>query len=219
MGVRGPADGRRLGRFAAVGKGRRLVITRVTGKLLLRELDRVEVLTSGGVAYEIATPRSTYDKLPPIGKDVELRTHQVVREDGIFLFGFLDETERSMFGKLLTASGVGPRLALAMLSALSPANLVRAIREKDIPILTTVSGVGKRTAERLAIDLANKLDDIAILPGAAGPTTPGIEEALQALTVLGYSQADADRAVRAAAKSNPDADVQQLIKIALGKIK
>src|SRR5690606_15911525 len=129
------------------------MISRVAGRLLTRELDRVEIMTAGGVAYDIAIPRTIFEKLPPAGKEVELRTHQVVREDGVFLFGFLEDAERLLFTRLLTATGVGPRLALSLLSALPASRLVRAIRERDIATLTGISGVGRKTAERLALDL------------------------------------------------------------------
>ena len=194
------------------------MITRIAGKLLTRELDRVEVMTAGGVAYEISIPRTAYEKLPTVGGEVELRTHQVVRDDGIFLFGFLDEPERMVFTRLITASGVGPRLALSLLSALPPARLIRAIRERDLATLSSVSGVGKRTAERLALDLATKMDDVPIVVEAR-PSGPGIEEALKALTVLGYAPADAERAVREASKENGQMGAQELIKAALGKMR
>lgn len=193
------------------------MITRIAGNLLTRDLDRVEIMTAGGVGYEISIPLTAYEKLPAVGKQVELRTHQVVRDDGIFLFGFVEEADKLIFMKLLTASGVGPRLALALLSALPGPRLIRAIREKDIATLTGVSGVGKRTAERLAVDLANKLDDVPISVESR-PSGPGVEEALQALAVFGYSTADAERAVRNAAKEDEPADTQALIKAALARL-
>ena len=194
------------------------MITRVAGKLLTRDLDHVEVMTAGGVGYQVAIPRIAYEKLPQVGGAVELRTHQVVREDGIFLFGFLEESDRVLFTKLLTATGVGPRLALSLLSALPAARLVRAIREKDIATLSGVSGVGKRTAERLCLDLENKLDDVPVVVEAR-PSGPGVEEALKALAVLGYPPVDAERAVRAVAKENGDMGAQELIKAALARLK
>ena len=193
------------------------MITRIRGTLLARELDRVEVMTAGGVAYELAIPRSVYERLPHVGKDLELRAYQVVREDAHLLFGFLDEVERTVFSRLLTANGVGPRLALALLSALPAPRLVRAIREKDVPALTAVTGVGRKTAERLALDLAGKFDDIA-LP-APGPGGSGVEEALRALTVLGFQPPDAERAVRAVLHDHGPMDAQDLIRSALTRLK
>jgi len=195
------------------------MISRVAGRLLTRELDRVEIMTAGGVAYDIAIPRTIFEKLPPAGKEVELRTHQVVREDGVFLFGFLEDAERLLFTRLLTATGVGPRLALSLLSALPASRLVRAIRERDIATLTGISGVGRKTAERLALDLANKLDDIP-LGEASKPAPAGVDEALRALTVLGFPLADAERAVRAVAQENGGAmKPEELIRAALARLR
>src|SRR5690606_19622026 len=98
--------------------GRTVVIARIHGTLLVRELDRVEVLTPGGVGYELSIPRTVYERLPPVGREVALRTYQIVREDALLLFGFLEDSERVVFSRLLTATGVGPRLALSLLSAL-----------------------------------------------------------------------------------------------------
>jgi Holliday junction DNA helicase RuvA len=193
------------------------LITRIRGTLLTRELDRVEILTSGGVAYELAIPRSVYERLPQVGKELELRAYQVVREDALLLFGFLDEIERTVFSRLLTATGVGPRLALALLSALPAARLIRAIREKDIPALTAVTGVGRKTAERLALELAGKFDDVVV--PVAGPGGLGVEEALRALTVLGFQPPDAERAVRAVLHDQGPLDAQDLIRAALTRLK
>jgi holliday junction DNA helicase RuvA len=194
------------------------VISRVAGRLLTRELDRVEVMTPGGLAYDISIPRTIFEKLPAIGREIELRTHQVVREDGVFLFGFLEDAERMVFTRLLTASGVGPRLALALLSALPAPRLIRAIRERDIATLTNVSGVGKKTAERLALDLSNKLDDIPITVDSR-PTAAGAEEALRALTVLGFTSGDAEKALRAALQENGSMNAQEMIKAALARLR
>lgn len=193
------------------------MISRVMGRLVTRDLDRVEVMTAGGVAYEISIPRSIFEKLPHVGQQVELRTYQVVREDGIFLYGFVEESERLVFARLLTASGVGPRLAIALLSALPAPRLVRAIRERDIATLTTVSGVGKKTAERLALDLGGRFDDLPITIDSR-PSGDGVEEAIRALTVLGYTPADAERALRSVLKGNGDRDVQSLIRAALAEL-
>jgi holliday junction DNA helicase RuvA len=195
------------------------MISRIQGRLLTRELDRIEVLTPGGVAYEIAIPRVVYEKLPPVGKEVEVRTVQVVREDGSFLFGFVEEAERLLFTRLLTASGVGPRLALALQSALPAARLVRAIRERDIATLSGVTGVGKKTAERLALDLGNRLDDIPVVVESR-PAGAGVDEALRALTVLGYAPVDAERALRTVLQQEgAPRGAQDLIRAALAELR
>lgn len=195
------------------------MIARIRGTLLVRELDRVEVMTPGGVAYEIAIPRSVYEKLPSVGGELELRTVQVVREDAVLLFGFTEETDRVVFTRLLTAPGVGPRLALALLSALPAPRLVRAIRERDVNALTTVPGVGKKTAERLSLDLANRLDDIVVAATAPAAQGPAVEEALRALTVLGFAPGDADRALREALEDGASGDTQDLIRAALLRLR
>jgi Holliday junction DNA helicase RuvA len=194
------------------------LISRLRGTLLTRELDRVEVMTPGGVGYELSIPRSVYEKLPAAGKDVELRVYHLVREDAVLLFGFLEEVERTVFSRLLGASGVGPRLALSLLSALPAGRLVRAIREKDIPSLTAVSGVGRKTAERLALDLASKLDDIPVSLGP-GPGGSAADEALRALTVLGFPAADAERAIREAVHDQGPLEAQELIRAALTRLR
>src|SRR5690606_14806979 len=111
------------------------MISRVRGTLLRSQPEVAEVMTPGGIAYEIIVPLSVYERLPREGAEVELRTVQVVREDAVELFGFIDEHERAIFSRLLTASGVGPRLALAMMSTLAPDRLVRAIGERDTATL------------------------------------------------------------------------------------
>lgn len=196
------------------------MIARIHGTLLVRELDRVEVLTPGGVGYELSIPRTVYERLPPVGREVALRTYQIVREDALLLFGFLEDSERMVFSRLLTATGVGPRLALSLLSALPASRLVRAIRERDIAALTTVSGVGRKTAERLVVDLAGKLDDVAI-PASEGGVGggAGVDEALRALTVLGFASADAERAIRAVLHDEGPLPAQELIRTALGRLR
>lgn len=194
------------------------MISRIKGTLLRREMESIEVMTSGGVAYEIEIPLSVYERLPREGAEVELRTHYVVREDGVALYGFLEQRERTIFARLLTASGVGPRLALSMLSTLAPEKLVRAIAERDITSLRRVPGLGAKKAERLVLELADKLDDIAV--AAAGPRPEGraAEEAIGALIALGYSPAQATTAVRKALDENPALEGTELIKAALSRV-
>jgi holliday junction DNA helicase RuvA len=191
------------------------VISRVRGVLLRREPEAVEVMTAGGVAYEMSIPLSVFEKLPRAGAEVELLTHQVVREDDVMLFGFLQEGERELFGRLMGASGVGPRLALALMSALAPAALARAIADRDVATLVRVPGVGRKTAERIALELGDKLDGLAL---TAGPPLRGAaaQEAVGALVALGYSAADANAAVRRSIdEGGPEEDAKALIRRAL----
>lgn len=191
------------------------MISRIRGVLVARDLERVEVMTTGGVAYEVFIPRTVFERLPRLEQEVELRTFQVFREDAVLLFGFLDDAERTVFARLLGASGVGPRLALSMLSALSAERLVRSIRNRDLPALTAVTGVGKRTAERLILDLAGKLDDLAFAPSGMAPGVPGAEEAIRALSVLGFPTPDAERAVMRTIEEQGALPAQELIRAAL----
>ncbi|HVH12529.1 MAG TPA: Holliday junction branch migration protein RuvA [Longimicrobium sp.] len=195
------------------------MITRIRGELLVRDLERVEVMTAGGVAYEIAIPTTVFERLPRLGEQVTIRTFHLVREDAEMLFGFLDDTEKTVFTRLLTINGVGPRLALAMLSALTAEQVVRAVRERNAAALTSVSGVGKKTAERVVLELTGKLDDLAFASSAMGQRAPAAEEALRALAALGVTQTDADRAVRAVIQEKGALAAPDLIREALGRLK
>jgi Holliday junction DNA helicase RuvA len=197
------------------------VISQVSGLLVVREIDHVEIMTEGGVGYELAIPLSAYESLPKVGETATLHTHVVVREDGWQLFGFSTPFERRVFRRVLDAKGVGPALALGMLSALSAERLVRAIREKDIATLQSVPRVGRKKAEQLVLDLADKLDGLGGEPVAGPrPEGAGTEDAVRALVSLGYTLAEADKAVRAALDSNGRAQsATELIRNALAKVR
>ena len=189
------------------------MISRIQGRVLRRDIGAVEVMTAGGVGYELEIPLGVFEKLPAEGADVELRAVQVVREDAITLYGFSDDAERSMFVKLLSASGVGPKLALNILSALPPERIVRAIIEKDIATLRRIPGLGQKKADRLALELADRLDDVA--PAATQVRGGGGEQAVGALVALGYSQAEAAAAVRRALDQQQGSEGVDLIRAAL----
>ncbi len=171
------------------------MIAAVSGTITAIGGDRVTIATSGGLAYELAVPIGVVERLPGVGADATLQTVLVVREDGWSLFGFDEPHERSIFQRLLGATGVGPRLALAMVSTLGGTRLVRAITEADLATLSTVPGVGKKTAERLVLELKDRVSTIPI-PGRKASVGAPAEQAVQALMNLGYSATDADRAVR-----------------------
>jgi len=194
------------------------VIRRVRGKLLSRELGVVEVMTAAGVGYEIEIPLTVYERLPKQGADVELRTFQVFRDEGVTLYGFLDEGERAVFARLLTAAGVGPRLALNMLSTMPPERLVRAILEKDIATLRQIPGLGARKAEKLVVELADRMNDLAVASrGEARTPDRSSEDAVAALVTLGYSPAEAATAVRKVLDGDPGlTGAETLIRAALG---
>jgi holliday junction DNA helicase RuvA len=198
------------------------VISQISGTLALKELDRVEVHTPGGVGYELLIPLGVYESLPKAGEPVALHTHLVVKEDGWQLFGFGSAYERRVFQRVLAAKGVGPALALGMLSTLTAERLVRAIREKDIPTLQSVPRVGRKKAEQLILDLADKLDELQTSGIAAGPRPEGAaaEDAVRALVSLGYSTVEAEKGVRAALDANGRGlAAPELIRKALGQLR
>lgn len=190
------------------------MISAISGTLSSTGGDRVTLHTPGGVTYEVAVPLGVVERLPPVGSDVTLRTVLVVREDSWSLFGFDELRERTVFQRLLGATGVGPRLALAMVSTLGGGRVVRAIIDADLATLSTVPGVGKKTAERIVVELKDRLGDVGE-PGAAASATTPSEQAVQALTNLGYSAADADRAVRTVVADASDGKPVDLIRSAL----
>jgi Holliday junction DNA helicase RuvA len=198
------------------------LISQVFGRLATKELDHVEIMTEGGVGYELSIPLSAYESLPKVGETATLHTHLVVREDGWQLFGFSTPFERRVFRRVLDAKGVGPALALGMLSALSAERLVRAIREKDIATLQSVPRVGRKKAEQMVLDLADKLDELGGEPvaGSPRPDGAGAEDAIRALVSLGYTLGEAEKAVRAALDSNGRAQsATELIRNALAKVR
>ncbi len=193
------------------------MIGRLKGILLSRDYPVVEVETAGGVVYEVEVPQTVHERLPQVGHPVELRTHQMVREDAVALFGFLEPHERELFRRLLLASGVGPKLALAMLSTFPARRLARALAEKDVAALTLVSGVGRRTAERMAVELADKVKDLALIPEGAETASTAVQEAVAALMALGFNFADADAQVRRVAREHQDLSTEELIRRALAR--
>ncbi len=174
------------------------MIAEISGTLAAKELERVTVMTAGGVGYEVLIPLSVFEALPKLGESVHLHTQLVVRDDGWLLFGFGTPFERQVFRILLTANGVGPALALALVSHLTADRLVRALQEKDIATLQGVPRVGRKKAERIVLDLTDKLDGLDVDGTMPRPEGAGSEDAIRALVKLGYSPSDAERGVRAA---------------------
>ncbi len=190
------------------------MIAGVSGRLLSKTGDRVVVATAGGVTYAIGVPLGVLEHMPAEGAEVSLKTVPVVREDGWALYGFMEDHERDVFQRLLGASGVGPRLALALLSTLGGARVVRSIKENDLAALCTVPGIGKKTAERIVLELRDRLGDIAV-PGLPEATAGPSDQAVQALVNLGYNAADAERAVREAVSQHTGDEPVDLIRGAL----
>lgn len=189
------------------------MIAHVRGRLAAKSADRVIVETAGGVGYDVVVPLGVMERLPAVGAEVTLATELVVREDGWALYGFLDDAERRFFQRLTSVSGVGPKIGIALLSALGVERGARALREKNIALLSSVSGIGRKTAERLALELGEKVEDFTAAPGA--PIPVGAEAALKALERLGYATAEADRAVRQVLAGNGNDETEALVRRAL----
>lgn len=195
------------------------MISRLKGSVLARRVDQIEVETASGVVYEVYVPLSVLRRIPEhLISEFEIYTLQVVRDDSIRLYGFLESKERELFKRLLGASGVGPKVALSMLSTYSCHRLIQALVEKDVVALTQVGGVGKKTAERIALELADKVEDLA---DGSDLTSDSLEsssqEAVAALVALGYSFVDADIAVRSALDTDNISNTDELIRLALSR--
>jgi holliday junction DNA helicase RuvA len=193
------------------------LISRIKGTLVTRDLDRIEVETPGGVIYEVEIPLTILQRLPsPPAENFEIRTLQVVREDSLTLYGFAEDHERELFRRLLGATGVGPKVALAMLSTYNAPRLAQALAEKDLAALTQVSGVGKKTAERIALELADRVEDLVVAgEGVIGGGVGYAQEAVAALVHLGYTFVDADAAIRRVLEQGEPEGREELIRLAL----
>ncbi|MEE8061439.1 MAG: Holliday junction branch migration protein RuvA [Gemmatimonadales bacterium] len=189
------------------------MIATLTGTLAERTGDTMVLQTEGGVGYLVTVPLGVSERLPPLGARVTLYTELVVKEDGWALFGFDQPLERVIFQRLLGASGFGPRLALALLSTLGPERTVLSIQGRDIAALSTVSGIGKKKAERLVVELQDRFKDIAVSSTMPQPTVA--VEAVKALTILGYPTAAAEEAVRASLTDGRQVDTSTVVRQAL----
>jgi len=176
------------------------VIGSLAGVLTLKSPPQLSIEV-GGVGYEIEAPMSTFYDLPALGERVRLLTHLVVREDAHVLYGFATEAERRLFRSLLKVAGVGPRTALAILSGMSSAAFTRAVQEQDAAALTRIPGVGRKTAERLIVEMRDRLSAAAaqLVSPAGGASPAGAQaEAFSALVALGYKPQEATRMLKAA---------------------
>lgn len=199
------------------------MITFLHGKLV-ESLPTQVVVDVHGVGYEVLIPLSSFDKLPPPGQEVRLLTHLAVREDAHVLYGFMSGAERDLFRLFIhTVSGIGPKIALNILSGMNVAALRAAVARGDVKALSQISGVGRKTAERIVVELKDKLGDAAgIEAGGAAPALSASDQrqhdAELALMALGYKQGDAHDAVRAAqAVLGPQAGTDDLVRAALRK--
>ena len=183
------------------------------------------VVEAGCVGYLVQVSTQTAAALPERDQPVFLHTHQVVREDALMLFGFAELEERRFFELLITVSGIGPKVALAVLSGLKPPALARAIREENIASLVAIPGVGRKTAERMVVELRDKLDVLAAGSGAGSTPATGVlpraeryDDAVAALVHLGYSAAQAQEAVRRVAEGGETLSLEDLVRRALTRL-
>jgi Holliday junction DNA helicase RuvA len=191
------------------------VIARLKGTLAEKAPNRLTIDVAG-VGYDVLVPLSTFYGIGEIGAPVSLRIHTHVREEVIALYGFATPLEQDLFERLISISGIGPKLALAVLSGIDPGELVRAIRTEDVARLTRIPGVGKKTAERIGLELKDRLPLAATaFAGPAGDAAPGEDlrsDLLSALTNLGYKGQVAEKAVDGALKKTPAASFEDVLR-------
>jgi Holliday junction DNA helicase RuvA len=197
------------------------VIAQLRGRILEKQPNKI-VVDVNGVGYDVSVPLSTFYGLGDPGSDVVLRIHTHVREDALALYGFATALEQDLFERLIATSGIGPKLALAVLSGIEPIELMRAIERGDVARLTSIPGVGKKTSERIVLELKDRLPRVAP-PAAAGDaalTAPSTvsEDVLSALMNLGYHRPLAEKAVATAIKALPDGGFERTLKQALREL-
>jgi len=194
------------------------MIAHLRGKLLAKHPNQAIVETAG-VGYEVTISIPTFSDLPAIGGEVSLHVHTHVREDVIALYGFLHATEKQLFEKLITVSGIGPKLAVTILSGMAADEMVGAIRNDDVARLTKIPGIGKKTAERMVLELRDKLPPTEAGQAAAPPAFSAIEEdVLSALVNLGYQRALAEKAMAVSAKNGRQESFDSLFREALAAL-
>lgn len=194
------------------------MIAYLRGRILDKQPNRL-IVEVQGVGYDVAVPLSTFYGLGDTGSEVELRVHTHVREDALALFGFATRLEQALFERLIGVSGIGPKLALAVLS-IEPADLIRAIETADVARLTAIPGVGKKTGERIVLELKDRLPRArpdAAVSAAAGP--PALkDDVVSALVNLGYHRPLAEKAMSSVMKAAPDGDFEGTLKLALREL-
>lgn len=197
------------------------MIGRLRGTLIGKQPPSL-LVDVGGVGYDVEAPMSTIYDLPGLGKEVVLLIHHAVKEDGITLYGFLHETERALFRNLLKVSGIGAKIALSVLSGVSTDHFARLVQAGDVVALTKIPGIGKKTAERIVVELRDRLDGVAGVPGVspqrASASLDAAGEATVALQQLGYKPAEVSRLVQkvAAEGDTAEAIIRKALRAALG---
>jgi Holliday junction DNA helicase RuvA len=197
------------------------VIANLRGRLSGKQPNRI-VIDVNGVGYDVSVPLSTFYGLGDEGSEISLRIHTHVREDALALYGFATPLELALFERLIAISGIGPKLALAVLSGMDPPDLVRAIEQSDVARLTAIPGVGRKTSERIVVELKDRLPRLRPDVEAAGavPAGPSAlrDDVLSALVNLGYHRPLSEKAVDAALKATPDGGFERTLKLALREL-
>jgi Holliday junction DNA helicase RuvA len=192
------------------------MIAHVRGKLLVKHPNQA-IVETGGVGYDVTISVPTFSELPAVGAEVALHIHTHVREDALALYGFLRSSEKVLFEKLITVSGIGPKLAITILSGMPADEMVGAIRGNDVARLTRIPGIGKKTAERMVLELRDKLPDAIPSVTTAAPALSVTEEdVLSALLNLGYQRAAAEKALEASIKTGKGGSFDALFRAVLG---
>jgi len=194
------------------------VIAALRGRLMEKQPARL-IVDVAGVGYDVQVPLSTYGSLGDVGGEVTLRVHTHVREEQIALFGFLTALEQQIFERLISVNGIGPKVALAVLSGIAPGDLVASVQGNEPARLTTIPGIGRKTAERIVLELRDRLP--AALPVAVDPVTPGSAvraDLLSALVNLGYQRPIVEKAVGDVLKAQPTATFDEALRQSLGRL-
>ena len=197
------------------------MIAFLRGRVLDKQPNRI-IVDVQGVGYELHVPLSTYYDIGEEGSEVSVRVYTHVREDALQLFGFLTELERQLFERLISINGIGPKLAIAVLSGLDPRELVAAVQRGDVARLVSIPGVGKKTAERIVLELRDRLQQLAVPVMASTPASPGADrlriDLVSALQNLGYHRPQAENAVESTLASSPDATFEDALRQVLREL-
>jgi Holliday junction DNA helicase RuvA len=195
------------------------VIAYLRGRILEKQPNRIVVDVSG-VGYDVSVPLSTFYGLGDAGADITLRIHTHVRQEALLLYGFATELEQQLFERLISISGIGPKVALAVLSGIEPPELLRAIERSDLARLSAIPGIGKKTSERIVLELKDRLPRVPVTPASASvPGAPPLrDDVLSALINLGYHRPLAEKAVELAVKATPEGGFERTLRQALREL-
>jgi holliday junction DNA helicase RuvA len=192
------------------------MIAHLRGRLLSKHPNQA-IVEAGGVGYDVVVSVPTFSELPAVGSEVALHIHTHVREDALALYGFLRQAEKTLFEKLITVSGIGPKLAITILSGMPADEMIGAIRGNDVARLTRIPGIGKKTAERMILELRDKLQTLVEVP-TAPPVSAVEEDVISALVNLGYQRPAAERALAVASRNGKGGSFDALFREALAAL-